>query len=44
MNFGVYNSKSNSTMLVFYDPQIQKINSQIKTAFDKFFSFSLLPP
>ena len=44
MNFGVYNSNSNSTMLVFYDCQIEKINSQIKTVFDKFFSCSLLPP
>ena len=31
-------------MLAFYDSQIEKINSQIKTAFDKSFSFSLLPP
>ena len=44
MNFGVYKSNSNSTMLDFYDSQIEKINSQIKTAFDKFFPFSLLPP
>ena len=44
MNFEVYKSNSNSTMLDFYDSQIEKINSQIKTAFDKFFFFSLLPP